>query len=32
VKQHEYINPKDIDTLKERGVDWGDYLESENDK
>ena len=32
VKQHEYINKKDLNAMKERGVDWGDYLESENVK
>jgi len=32
LEQHEYINTKDLDSMKERGVDWGDYLENENDK
>ena len=32
LKQHEYINTKDLNAIKERGVDWGDYLEPKDDK
>ena len=32
VKQHEYLNSKDLNAMKGRGVDWGEILESENDK
>ena len=32
IKQHEYINAKDLNAIEKRGVDWGDYLESKNEQ